>query len=96
MSDYLTPADIESILSDTRWSWDDGQCGANAKRPAQSATQPGSVCHVINFKGGPNWMREESARSEAWWRFWEWPVQIARTLEALLMRSASRPADRSF
>lgn len=69
MSDFLTPADLESILNDSRWSWPAE--GRNPRTGCPPQTQAAAVCHEINFKGGRRWMTDERPARSSWWRFWE-------------------------
>jgi len=71
MSDYLTPADIESILNDSRWAWAADDQVAQARSVALPRTPAHTACHEINFKGGRNWMTDERPGATAWWRFWK-------------------------
>lgn len=71
MSDYLTHADIESILEDPRWRGLAANHGATARCEALPQPLPGVVCHEINFTGGRGWMKDERPAGTPWWRFWE-------------------------
>jgi len=71
MSDFLTPADIESILQDPRWREPAATQKATARCEALPQPLPGVVFHEINFRGGRRWMTDERPSGTPWWRFWE-------------------------
>ncbi|MFP5223680.1 MAG: hypothetical protein ACLGSA_15420 [Acidobacteriota bacterium] len=71
MSDFLTPADLESILNDSRWSWPAEDLNPGTRCATRPQSVAAAACHEINFRGGRRWMTDERPGRPPWWRFWE-------------------------